>query len=768
MSEPATQDALNPPAGEAEGTRPRSIPPPPSVRAGAPRPLGARLLPNVFAGAISGTLVISFGISLAALIFTGDLARRLPAGIGVLLFSSFVVGAIVSVTSSFRPGIAAPQENTAVILALIAASIGRTARPGVDPLPTLIAAIGVTSAATGLLFLALGGFRLGKIVRFIPYPVVGGFLAGTGFLLVQGSIGVMSGQAAGLSQIPHLFAPETLAAWGPGVVFGVALTAILRRWHHFLLLPGMLVGGIAVFYAVILLLGVGPSGAMARGWLLGPFPSGALWPPIAPAALGEVDWSALRANAGNMAACTLLAGISVLLNATGLELATERDLDLDRELRVTGVANLVTGALGGVPGYLLLSESTLNHKAGADSRAAGLISAALCVAALVLGTTTIAYFPKPVLGGLLFFLGTSFLLETVYDAWFRLPRLEYVLVILILFVVVMAGFLEGVGVGIVVSSVLFAVNYARIDVVKHAISGSSLRSKAGRSPGDDARLKDLGAHIHVMQLQGYVFFGTAYQLLQRVKERLFAQDPLPIYFVVLDFRLVAGIDSSAVVSFARMRKLAEAHGAVLVLTELPAPVRRQLERGGCIDRDPPSDAAEASASRVFSDLDHGLEWCETQVLETTGGRGSGEVLARELESVVRHRDLVQSLLGYLERVDAPAGQELYRKGDLADDLYLIESGELEAWLTLEGGRSMRLRTMGAGSVVGESGLYLGQRRSANVRTTRDSVLYRLSSAALERMTEEAPRLAAAFHQLVARLLADRMVNTTSAAQMLFY
>lgn len=144
------------------------------------------------------------------------------------------------------------------------------------------------------------------------------------------------------------------------------------------------------------------------------------------------------------------------------------------------------------------------------------------------------------------------------------------------------------------------------------------------------------------------------------------------------------------------------------------------------------------------------------------------MLTRELETVVRHRNLVKDLLSYLERVEAPAGCELYRKGDLSDNLYLIESGELEAWLELDGGQSMRLRTMGSGSVVGESGLYLGQRRSASVRTTHASVLYRLSSTALSRMTEEAPGLAAAFHQFVARLLANRMVNTTSAAQMLFY
>src|SRR5262245_41794858 len=162
-----------------------------------------------------------------------------------------------------------------------------------------------------------------------------------------------------------------------------------------------------------------------------------------------------------MAACTVLASISVLLNATGLELATEQDIDLDRELRITGIANVVTGLLGGVPGYLLVGESTLNHKLGAKSRAPGLATAGLSVVTLVAGAAALAYFPKPILGGLLFFLGVSFLLETVYDSWFRLPRGEYALVIAILVVVVTVGFLEGVGVGIVVSSVLFAVNYAR-------------------------------------------------------------------------------------------------------------------------------------------------------------------------------------------------------------------------------------------------------------------------------------------------------------------
>jgi SulP family sulfate permease len=105
---------------------------------------------------------------------------------------------------------------------------------------------------------------------------------------------------------------------------------------------------------------------------------------------------------------------------------------------------------------------------------------------------------------------------------------------------------------------------------------------------------------------------------------------------------------------------------------------------------------------------------------------------------------------------------------MSDDMYLIESGEATAWLELEGGARRRLRTMGPGTVVGESGMYLKAKRSATVLTNGPSILYRLSTESLAKMTREAPHVAAAFHQFVARLLAERMVHATKAVQKIFY
>jgi len=735
------------------------------VRPGTARGL---VVPGLVAGAISGTLIVTFGISLAALIFTGDLAHYVPAGIGVLLLSSFIIGGVVALRSSYKPVISAPQENTSVILALMAAAIGQKLPAGVDALPTILASFALASIGTGTLFALLGLLRLGKIVRYIPYPVIGGFLGGTGWLLVQGSLSVLTGVAITADNVHLLFARGAAITWVPGIVFGALVTLVIRRRHHFLLLPGLLAGGVGLFYLVLAIAGISVATAEARGYLLGPFPQGGLWPPFRLEALGRIDWGVLRSTAGSIAALTVLAAISILLNASGLELATDEEIDLDRELRVTALANLLSGALGGVMGYLSLSESTLNYKIGARTRLPGLISASASLLTLVAGAAAVSYFPKPILGGLLLFLGLSFLLETVYDAWFRLPLIEYALVLAILLAVVTQGFLAGIGAGLLISAVLFAGSYARIHVVKHAILGSVLRSKASRSVAKESLLKRRGEQIHVLQLQGYIFFGTAYDLLKDVQSRLLGLGKLcklRARFVVLDFRHVDGLDSSAVVAFTRMRKLATAEGATLAFTELPKSVSRQLERGGCLD--PTAGApspnlvlrAERPASAVFEDLDRGLEWCENQVLGTLQ---PGEV-APESERALVHR-----LAEYLERIEAEEGYNLYKLGEVSKDLILIESGEVVAWLDVEGGRSKRLRTMGPGSVVGEAGLYLGQPRSASVRTSRPSVLHRLSAESLSRMTREAPELSSALHYYVVRLLAERVVETTSAAQMVFY
>ena len=121
----------------------------------------------------------------------------------------------------------------------------------------------------------------------------------------------------------------------------------------------------------------------------------------------HADWKLIFSLAGSGAAILALCAIDVLLQVTGIELAVEQDMDLNRELKVAGVANLLSALGGGMPGYPATSITVLAHKMGTRSRLVGLFVAASCGVVLIFGSTALSYFPKLIVGGLNMYVGMS-------------------------------------------------------------------------------------------------------------------------------------------------------------------------------------------------------------------------------------------------------------------------------------------------------------------------------------------------------------------------
>jgi sulfate permease, SulP family len=384
------------------------------------------LIPGLTAGLIAGITIVSFEISLAALIFSGVLAPYVAYGIGFLLFGAFTFLLLGALTSSIPGTMTIPQDTPAAILALIAAGVvgGMAASASLEEtFTTVVVAIISTTLFTGALFTVFGRFKLSGFARFIPYPVVGGFLAGTGWLLAAGSFSVMTDMSLTLDNFTDLFRTDVLVHWIPGLVFAVTLLIILRRNSNSLVIPGMLALSIALFYIVLTLLGISTSEAAELGWLLGPFEQEALFQPLTPASLMLVDWSAIVMQLDKIGAVVVLSLISLLLNASALEVAVKEDIDMNRELQSAGLTNLVAGLFGSTVGYPALSLTVLTHRLNAKTRLAGVFAALLAGGTLLLGANALSYFPKPVLGGILLFMGLSFLVEWVVDARARLPRI---------------------------------------------------------------------------------------------------------------------------------------------------------------------------------------------------------------------------------------------------------------------------------------------------------------------------------------------------------
>jgi SulP family sulfate permease len=450
----------------------------------------------------------------------------------------------------------------------------------------------------------------------------------------------------------------------------------------------------------------------------------------------------------------ILSVIGLLLNASALELTVGQDIDLNRELRAAGVANVLAGFAGGMGGYQALSASSLSYRIGSRGRLAGLLAGVICIVMLFTGQSWLSYFPKMILGGVLVLLGIDFLYEWVIVGYKRLSKADYGIVILILLVIASTNFLIGVVVGLVATVILFVLNYSKIEIVHHALSGTEMKSNVERSKQQREVLERSGKQTHILELQGYIFFGTANALLERMRAKIRQAEDPPVRFVILDFRRVSGLDASAVFSFVKCKQLAETQGIDMVLTNVSENIQKQLNQSSILCSD--------ENIRLFVDLDRGLEWCEDQLLN------SASVYAIEVPLTLPerlidggfHKDEVERLLGYLEREEFIQGDHLIQQGAEAEDLFFLEQGKISIYLELENDQRVRLQTLGTRTIVGEIGLYLGERRTASVVAEEPSVAYRLTKTALKKMQQNDPQLSAAFHLYIARLLAERVADTT--------
>lgn len=710
----------------------------------------ARLVPTLTAGLISGVLMVIYSISIATLIFSGPLAPFLSIGIGIAFLTAIVTIAIISFTSSLPGVISDPQDAPAIILALMASEIAAQFPNDVAAsLPTIIMAIALTTCLVGGVYFLLGTFKLGNLVRFMPYPVIGGFLAGTGYLLMQGAFNVMVDRPFNLEQLPSLLQLDLLIRWLPGLALAILLLILLRRYNNAFIMPGLFVSFTGLFYFILWLSQTSTTSAQAAGLLLEKFPEGGLWQPLHWSMMQQVDWSLIGGQIGSMATVVLLSVITLLLNVSGLELASQQDIDLNQELRASGIANLAVGLGGGTVGFQAFSFSALSAiRIGARSRLVGVLVSLICLLTLIVGDTLIGIFPKPLLGGVLLYLGLSFIVEWVYDAWFKLPKTDYGIVILILFVIATVGFLQGVGVGIVVSITLFVVSASRVNVTKHTLSGATYQSHTARSLPQARILQEEGEQIHILSLQGFLFFGTANALLNRIQARLADNALVPLKYVVLNFRAVNGLDSSAVLSFVRLKQLLQQEDIKLVFTHLNSATRTQLKRGGCL-------LPEDPVCQMFSDLDRGLEWCENDLLGVIPLRRARSLpLLIQLNDLFQNRDHAAEFIDYLEEWDAEVGEVVYQRGQIADAIDLIEVGEVTVYL--EGQDSHRIQTLGAGNVVGSVDFFRHAEHQTSAVVEASSTLYRLSTESFQRMQQEQPEVAVAFQSAIIQILGDRL------------
>lgn len=718
-----------------------------------------RLLRDVVAGAVVGALMVVTSVSMAALVFTGELEAFRGNGIGLALIATALTGVVVTLLTSLRGTTAQVQDAPAAILAVVVAAMAATLPAAGDTVMgfmTAVALIATTTLATGGAFLLVGLFRLGRVVRYLPRPVVGGFVAGTGWLLLTGAIGVMSGVQPSLVHLDELLSVEVWWRWLPGVVFG-GLLVVGTRGRRATALPSLLIAGLALFFGTMLASGGTPASWREAGLFMGPFPGVDLLRPFDPADLQHVHWPSVARQVGGIGTAVLLALIAQPLNVAGLSSTVDRKIDVDRELRAAGWGNLLAGAFGGMPAYQGMASNTLAHRMGTGRRVTGLTAAAVVATALLTGTAPLSYVPTAIVGGVLAFMGLAFLFEWLVGGLRALPPLEYAIVVLIVLVIAIAGLIPGIAAGMLLALSLFVISYGRVDPVKYVLTGTEARSRMHWDAQERRALARVGDTRLVLQLQGFLFFGGAHGLIERIETRLEAG---PLEEVVLEFRRVTGIDATAIASLTALARTLALRGATLVFTDLPPAIASKLASRGL-------HPAAVAGLEVVETLDEALERAERRALTTAAAQHDPfQTISDRLDALTDDDLELQDLVGHLERIEVAAGDRLFDDGARNDAIYIVATGQVTVRLVGPDALGTRLETMRGGRIVGAVGFHTGAERTLSVVADEPTTLYRLTRAGLAALTGRDPALAASFHRLVVRDMAGQLAHLTRVVEAL--
>lgn len=741
---------------------------------------------NLVAGLFGGGNALLVCLALAALVGIVNPAAGLgPHGLAMTLVPVVLGSVLIALNGRLNVALGGPDPSSAISVFLLLAALGADLSgrvPEATLSATLLAGLALAVLLPGVLGVLLSRLGLADLVRFLPGEALGGMIAGFGLLLVKAWFAVMlqaSPAFANLAGLPFSELGGALAhsigSWGPAVGFGLVLFVVQMTTRSLLwpvLVAALTCGAWTILtqYASMLPGWAAAAATWASAWTAaqsaGQAPGLAVWLPgsahllaghgtldlFSQQLITRVDWLALAARAEFFAAVAIIGILPSLVRTSILESVLERDANPDAQMRLVGVSTIFSGLLGALPTSLTLSGSLGMRAMGASGPLAGFVAGLGCLGFLLLGAPVLAFIPPFVPHGALLAIGlvmpVSWLLRDARNPLSRRDdvRVAWAACLMVALLGPVLGVFASLGLGAVIS-LTRGVSGGGIRFVQ---TGDVFHSNVDRSPSERRFLKEQGGRILVLRLQGFLFLGTLHNLLCVVSTRMAAR---PLRFVLLDFGAVTGLGASAAIGFRRLEALARQRGLLLYLTSVPLELEEHLEGLGYRMAD------TGGVCRLALNLDYALESCEDELLAEGGAEEERhDSLELLLCATFPEPRLVPALIRCLERVEAPKNTRFIQQGDASDCMYFLESGKVRVELALPGGKLLRLKKMGPGTVFGEMGIYTNAQRSASVITSERCVAYKLSVERFALIQQKAPQLAAAVNRFVVTLLAERVAE----------
>ena len=707
-------------------------------------------------GGLAASLValpsaLAFGVSIYAALG--------PEWAGAGALSGLIGAALLALVAPLSGGaprlITAPCAPAAAVMGALAVDLaGRGFAP--ERVVALMGLTALLSAGFQAVYGLLGG---GRLIKFIPYPVVTGYMSGVAVIIFMSQLPKLLGVHGGPELPAALMHPS---GWNwPGVWTGAATMAAMALGPRLTKrLPAAilgLLGGLAA-YAVLAAvhpqlrtlehnpLVVGPlagSGGVSLGALLSRW-KGALH--LGPADLAMILTPALTLS--------VLLSIDTLKTCVVVDALTRTRHDSDRTLLGQGAANAVTALAGGMPGAGTMGATLVNVTSGGRTPLSGVLCGVFSLGAFLLLGRLVAWVPVPALAGILLVVAWR-----MYDRKsFRLLRqrstiVDFAVGSAVIVVAVVSGLIAAAGVGLGLSMLLFIHDQILSSVIRRKTDGTQMFSKRRRLPAEREALERLGSRTVVCELQGSLFFGTTDQLFSELEADLGKAKSL-----ILDMRRIVSVDFTA----AHMLKQIEDHlherGGRLFISRAPKSLPTGVDLQRYFD-----EVGLVKATRnveVLPTLDDALARAEDELLAEAGFPEQGAQSPLMFGELDLLRGLepahLEALRGEAREVSVKGGDLIFKRDDPGDDFYLIRRGQVRIDLPLPSGPAHHIMTFGRGDFFGEVVFLDHGRRTADARALTDCDLFAVSRERFDKLAREFPDAGIKIFARLAKTLAVRL------------
>jgi len=701
---------------------------------------------------------IAFGLIVYAPLGSEHAGKAAVAGVT----GTIALGLVAPAFGGTSRLISAPCAPGAAVLAVFVGELVRNRSIQPETIPLYVALVALLA---GLLQFVAGSLGGGKFIKYIPYPVVAGYLNGLGILILAGQLPKFFGLPKDVSLFSGLVSPEywqwPCIAVGTATVFAMLLAPRITKTIPAAILA--LVAGIACY---ALLARAMPPLASLQGntFVIGPIAmTGAGFVNAAAhqwAQIGQIGFDGLGLVVVPVFTLAILLSIDTLKTCVILDAMTYSRHNSNRELVGQGLGNMASALACGIPGAGTLGPTLVNVNSGAQTSLSGLFAGLSALAVLLLIGQLIAWIPLAALAGILIVVAyrmldwSSFRLLKHHSTVF-----DFFVILSVVVSAVSMSLIAAAGVGIAMAILLFLREQVRFPVVRRKAFGNQIFSKKKRRPTDLRVLESEGMKSVVFELQGQLFFGTADQLFSEMEPHLSKSK-----YILLDMRRVRSVDFTAANMLRQIHARIRAGGGRLLFSSVPQTLPTGQNVKDYLGYLGLSESLEDVM--FFPELDDALEWMEDAVLSNARAGtlfGMGEIL--DMSGIEFFAGLSAEAMADLracvtERTHEP-GDHIFSRGDRGDEILFIRQGTVKILLPLPDGMTHHLATFGAGDFFGDMSFLDRCERSANAIAVNRVSLYVLSRQVFDEVSLHHPVTTRKFFERLSHAISMRLRQTNA-------